>query len=613
MKGHLFCSLLWVAVSSNISFASQSSPQQIKTHGETSLEQNEAQLNQGFARGRLIVRFDSPFLAAETCRKSQGAWTLGRCLSPDLNIYLVQFHEERDVWLEREKLNTTNGVLYAMEDALVFPRQTPNDPLYSTQATHHNTGQSGGVPDADIDAPEAWDIATGSDAYVIAVIDSGGQTDHSDLLANRWENSAEVFGSPGIDDDNNGYVDDMYGWNADTHNGTIPVSNHGTRVAGIMGARGNNGLGGTGVVWETDLMYISLGPPQFFYSEVAEAFTYARTQKVLWGLSNGQKGANIVVANASWGVSEDCESAPYYLWNDMFNLVGQVGILTVGATIGGNSDIDMTSDVPSGCTSDWLITTTSTNLSDVLDGSYGANSIDLAAPGTGVVAPIIGDNYDTTSATSWAAPIVSGAVALMHDAASPAFKADYIADPSGSALKIKTMLIESVDELASLDGVTVSGGRLNLRRALQSISSYGPLGTQFCTPAQTNSSGGNASLSALGNYYVAENEMMLKASNMPAQQFGYFLVGSSAASIAITGSQGILCIGGNIGRYNRTGQIQATGTSGDFELVIDPSQLPTVPSLAVMPGETWHFQAWFRDQNPTSTSNFTDGLMIQFL
>ncbi len=573
------------------------------------------------APGQLIVRFDSSDLAHSICAESDGRWELGDLLVRDLDVYLVHFDGERVVLGERETLNGTAGVLYAMENGRMSLRQTlPNDPQFAQQASHNNTGQTGGAIDADIDAPEAWDIALGSDEYVVAIVDAGGMTDHEDLIDNRWENLPEINGVAGVDDDNNGYVDDFYGWNTYNNNGQILSSSHGTRVAGVVGARGDNGLGGVGVVWETDLMYVNLVPfgMQFFYSDLAKGYNYVLEQKRLWRLTTGgypqpSRGANVVAINASWGVSLDCQSYPYFLWNDLFNQAGALGILTVGATNPAPIDVDQEGDVPSGCVSDSLVSVTMTNGLDQLSAAYGAQMIDLAAPGTEMVAPIEGNAYDITSATSWAAPVVTGAIALMHDASSQAFKDLYLIDPSTGAQVIKQILIDTVDPLATLQGVTVSGGRLNLHSALQTIASYGPLGSPYCQATAPNSVGGYASLEARGNLYVSENELRLEAWGMPQDQFGYFLVGSTQGLIPIPGSQGSLCVSGLFGRFNGTGQLLFSGSEGAFALDVNLGALPTFPSSAVQAGETWNFQAWYRDQNPGATSNFSEARGILFL
>lgn len=133
----------------------------------------------------------------------------------------------------------------------------PNDTLFESQWHLLNTGQAGGIDDEDIFAPEAWNIRSTSPDVVVAVIDGGMQLDHPDLDDNLWINSAEIFGN-GIDDDNNGYIDDIYGWNFPA-NSTFPFADsHGTHVAGIIGAEGSNAIGTTGVTWDTQLMSLDV-------------------------------------------------------------------------------------------------------------------------------------------------------------------------------------------------------------------------------------------------------------------------------------------------------------------------------------------------------------------
>ncbi|MCB0211363.1 MAG: S8 family serine peptidase, partial [Anaerolineae bacterium] len=139
-----------------------------------------------------------------------------------------------------------NG-LYYLDDTL------PNDPEFGEMWGLHNIGQDGGTPDADIDAPEAWDITTGSKTVVVAVIDSGVDRNHEDLADNIWTNPGEIPNN-GIDDDNNGFIDDVYGWDfSDDDNDPSPAGGgclgHGTHVSGTIGAMGNNNIGVTGVNW----------------------------------------------------------------------------------------------------------------------------------------------------------------------------------------------------------------------------------------------------------------------------------------------------------------------------------------------------------------------------
>ena len=178
------------------------------------------------------------------------------------NIYLVKLIDRsisEPVALKEIKENP--WVQHAQYDHYITKRQTfPDDPSFSSQWGMHNTGQSGGLEDADIDAPEAWDLTTGGvnalgDEIVVAIVDGGCLLSHSDLNDNLWINEDEIPGN-GIDDDNDGYVDDINGWNAYNSNGSISSDGHGTHVAGIVGAEGNNGSMVAGVNWDVKLMII---------------------------------------------------------------------------------------------------------------------------------------------------------------------------------------------------------------------------------------------------------------------------------------------------------------------------------------------------------------------
>jgi len=354
-----------------------------------------------------------------------------------------------------------------MPDTKVSRRNIPDDAQFNQQWALQNTGQSGGTIDADIDAPEAWDLSTGGvtplgDTIVVAIVDGGMLLTHADLIPNLWTNWGEIPGN-GIDDDNNGYIDDIHGWNAYSSNGSIPSDGHGTHVAGIVGAKGNNGNYVSGVNWDVKLM--ALGGSSGTTSIVLEAYGYILDQRAIYDSTGGVSGAFVVATNSSFGVNNaDCNSATYSLWNDMYNAMGQYGILSCGATMNNNSNVDVTGDVPTGCESDYMVSVTNTTRNDSKNSgaAYGATTIDLGAPGTQILSTYTGGGTSSLSGTSMASPHVAGAIGFMHASMSSGLASFYRSSPDQGAIIIKQIILDGTDQLASLNGITVSGGRLNL-------------------------------------------------------------------------------------------------------------------------------------------------------
>lgn len=233
-----------------------------------------------------------------------------------LGIYKVRIlNDQFTAQMAVEELRNNPWIDKAQLDHKVTPRQTfPDDNEFPNQWSKHNTGQNGGTPDADIDAPEAWDITTGGltalgDTIVVAVVDGGMMLTHPDLAPNLWTNYNEIPGN-NIDDDNNGYVDDINGWDAYSSDGSIPSNGHGTHVAGIIGAKGNNGSQVAGVNWNVKLM--AIGGSSGTTSIVLEAYGYALDQRALYDSTNGALGAFVVATNSSFGVDNaDCNSVDY--------------------------------------------------------------------------------------------------------------------------------------------------------------------------------------------------------------------------------------------------------------------------------------------------------------
>lgn len=366
-------------------------------------------------------------------------------------------------------------VTVAQFNHLVSMRAIPDDPQFPDQWQYINNGQSGGLPGADLDVELAWDLTTGGitadgDTIVVCAIDGGLDLDHEDFEDNHWLNHAEIPNN-GVDDDNNGYIDDYRGWNIELDNDNIGGSGndvgHGTAVAGIIGAKGNNAIGVAGISWDVKVMVVK---NDFNTNEAAvlEAYTYPLIMRMRYNESNGAQGAYVVATNSSWGRDlVPASEAP--LWCAFYDTLGVHGILNCGATINSNVNVDEEGDLPTGCSSDYLITVTNMNDDDekVTSAGFGLTTIDLGAFGSGTWTTDSGNDYDDFGGTSGATPHVTGTIGLLYAAPCPSFMALAKSDPGAAALQMKQYILDGVDPNASLDTITVTGGRLNINNSLQ--------------------------------------------------------------------------------------------------------------------------------------------------
>jgi len=394
-------------------------------------------------------------------------------VSARFHIYLLRFNPTRTSHTQLlNELRLEKSVVNAQNNHYVELRSTndttPDDPRFVEQWPLKNTGQGGGLPDADIDADEAWDITTGGetalgDEIVVAIIDGGSDLNHEDL--DFWKNTNEVPNN-GNDDDGNGYIDDYDGWNAYDHNGIIPQHNHGIHVSGIAGAVGNNGIGVSGVNWHVKTLPVA-GSTSTTESVVVEALSYVYTVRETYDQTDGEKGAFVVADNCSFGVDQG-NPDHFPIWEAMYDSLGQLGILSMCATANRAWDIDSMGDVPTAFTTDYMISVTNTTKIDELyfSAGWGDTTIDLGAPGTIVMSCRVNNGYGNSSGTSMATPHVTGAAALILSAADSVFISDYKKQPAEGALLIKSFILDGVKKLPTLLNVTVSGGRLNVFKAI---------------------------------------------------------------------------------------------------------------------------------------------------
>ncbi|MEO5858347.1 MAG: S8 family serine peptidase [Pyrinomonadaceae bacterium] len=324
------------------------------------------------------------------------------------------------------------------------PVGAPNDPLFALQWALNNTGQGGGKANAHIDALKAWAKTRGSAEVVVAVLDTGVDYAHKDLVENMWIRPA---GLPEYVDAELGTIDDLHGFDAEA-NASDPMDDngHGTHVAGIIGAEGDNGEGIAGVNWNVKIMPLKfLGRGGFGnVNDAIESINYAIDRK--------KNGVNLRVINASWGSTQ--RSKPL---EDAIRAAGEAGILFVAAAGNSSTDNDRRAHYPSNYDLPNMLSVAALDRNDQLASfsNYGAKTVHVAAPGREITSTWLGDQYREASGTSMAAPYVSGIAALILSS-----------EPKLSMAKLRERIMKSSDPIDSLLGKVVGGGRLNAAKAL---------------------------------------------------------------------------------------------------------------------------------------------------
>jgi len=406
-----------------------------------------SQQNPAYKEGELLIKF-KPWVgrhAASASPTAHGSRVKKRFKRT--GIHLLELDGNLTTKEAIELYKTNPDVEYAEPNYRRGPLDLfPSDERFADLWGLHNTGQMNGTPDADIDAPEAWEVTTGSSDVIVAVIDTGVDYGHEDLADNMWTNDAEFYGTPGVDDDGNGYIDDIYGIDASYSDDTNPMDedNHGSHCAGIIGAEGNNGIGIAGVAWSVRIMALRfMDADGGWTSDAVDCLEYAIMMKEDFG-------HNVRVVNASFGGAEYSQ-AEY----DAIQAAGDADILFVASAGNDSQDNDVHAHYPCGYDLPNIMAVAATDRRDQLlyfdaplftGSNWGAATVDLAAPGQAILSCKRGDSYGYMSGTSMAAPHVSGLAALIL-AANPGYSWP----------------------LEDLDGLVLTGGRINANSALTCI------------------------------------------------------------------------------------------------------------------------------------------------
>lgn len=435
-----------------------------------------------YKTGELLVRFkkendkSKSISTKQAIIKAKGGKKIKKSFKRLPDLHVIELPKNIKVKDALKKFKGSKDVLYAEPNYKIYLHSTiPNDSDFSKLWGLHNTGQEHpmdgggtgfGTEDADIDAPEGWEIFTGSQDIIVAVLDSGIDYNHPDLLSNMWVNQAELVGDPNSDDDGNDYKDDIYGFDfADYDSDPNDYYLHGTHVAGTIGAVGNNNEGVVGVCWNVKLMSVKIFPnygETTFISRAIEGIEYA--------VDNGAK-----ILNNSWGGYIYSQSL-----KDAINDAKNEGVLFVASAGNDGEDnddpgasVNYTPAYPSSYDCENIIAVMASDHDDTRSfhtfwaSNYGTATVDLAAPGSDIFSTFptyetpameywgLSTDYETISGTSMAAPHVSGACALV-----------WSMYPHLSMSEVKQVILDSADELNSLQGLCVTGARLNVYQAL---------------------------------------------------------------------------------------------------------------------------------------------------
>lgn len=399
--------------------------------------------------GELIVKFrDNKSFASLQALNAMGVTTKTVFQSSGALVIKFPTMLDGDNLMERAReLNARPDVEYVEANTILHAFVTPNDPSFEKQYGMYNKA----TPGVDIHAPQAWDMSTGSKNVVVGVIDTGIDYNHPDIAPNYWTNPGESGmdangkdkKTNGVDDDGNGYIDDYRGWDfANNDNDPVDDNDHGTHCAGVIGARGNDGVGVSGINWNVSLVGIK------FLTGTGSGTLENAVKAIEYSTSLG-----LTLTSNSWGGGAFSQTM-----FDAIKKANDKGVLFIAAAGNENNDNDKKASYPATYALDNVISVAASDSKDVKASfsSYGKNTVHLAAPGVDIYSTIKEGKYKALSGTSMATPHVAGVAALI--------KAVF---PKAKAADIKSRLINTVDPVEGWENYVSSGGRLNAASALE--------------------------------------------------------------------------------------------------------------------------------------------------
>lgn len=411
--------------------------------------------------GEVIVRFEQDGLIAnlEAAKRIADAMEHRQVGASNLRLYLIRSRSQNVSSLVAF-LSALPGVVYAEPNYIIRTTLTPNDTRFGELWGLNNTGQvvggTAGIPGADISAVSAWDVSTGSSSIVVGVVDTGVDYNHPDLAANIW--SAPTAFTVTIGGQAITCPQGSHGFNA-INNTCNPAddNNHGTHVSGTIGAVGNNATGVVGVNWTTRIMGLKFlsSSGSGTTADAIDCIEFAIQAKQAFA---GSGGANVRVLSNSWGGGGFSQALL-----DQINKADNNNMLFVAAAGNNNSNNDITPHFPSSYNAPNVVAVASTTNRDAKSSfsNFGATSVDLGAPGSSILSTVRNGGYSSFSGTSMATPHVSGAAALV------------LSECALNTADLRANLLNNVDLISSMSGITVTGGRLNVDKAIRNCSGGG--------------------------------------------------------------------------------------------------------------------------------------------